>query len=191
MAQLVKLPIRSIARRLGLTDRWIGQFAIRMPDGSLFVPPRVRWCVLIKAIVEQFCPGFAPRGIVFYIGGTDNKSAHLGTAEFFALGVKWDSATILPDVIVRHPTKNRLILIEAVTSAGPLDGKRRKELKKLFAGCKVDLVFITVFETRQAMQLFLLQIPRETGVWIADEPEHMIQLNGKRLLGPWREVGPT
>jgi hypothetical protein len=31
------------------------------------------------------------------------------------------------------------LLIEAVTSAGPVDGKRRKELKDLFAGCKAGL----------------------------------------------------
>ena len=29
-----------------------------------------------------------------------------------------------------------------VTSAGPVDGKRRKELKDLFAGCKAGLVFV-------------------------------------------------
>jgi hypothetical protein len=146
--------------------------------------------VLIKAIVEQFCPGFACGGAVIYIGGTENKAAHLETAEFSAMGVKGDSATIMPDVIVRHLKTNRLILIEATANAVSLDGKRRKELKKSFDGCKLDLVFVTVFETRSSMQSFLSKIPWETAVWIADEPSHMIQLNGQGLLGPYRELPP-
>lgn len=83
-----------------------------------------------------------------------------------------------------------LLLIEAVTSAGPVDGKRRKELKALFAGCKAGLVFVTAFETRRAMQSFLSQIAWESEVWIAEDPEHMIHFNGERFLGPYPDVMP-
>lgn len=86
--------------------------------------------------------------------------------------------------------KNWLLLIEAVTSAGPVDGKRRKELKELFAGCKAGLVFVTAFESRRTLQTFVSHIAWESEVWIAEDPDHMIHFNGERFLGPYPDVVP-
>src|SRR5947209_8379677 len=88
-----------------------------------------RWCLLMKAVIEQFCPTFAPGGVVLYVGDTEDKFVHLEAAGLAAVGVTLNSAAKIPDVIVHHVSKNWLLLIEAVTSAGPVDGKRRKELK--------------------------------------------------------------
>ncbi len=159
-----------------------------MPDGSCFYHPRFRRCLLIKAIIEHFCPAFAPGGVVLYIGDTENKFVHLETAGLAALGVALNSASKIPDVIVHDAKRNWLLLIEAVTSAGPVDGKRRKELKDLFAGCKAGLVFVTAFETRRTMQSFVSQIAWESEVWIAEEPDRVIHFNGERFLGRYSEV---
>ena len=145
----------------------------------------------MKAIIEQFCPAFAPGGVVLYIGDTENKFAHCAAEALAALGVRLDSAAKIPDVIVHHTARNWLLLIEAVTSAGPVDGKRRKELKDLFAGCKAGLVFVTAFETRRALQSFLAQIAWESEVWIAEDPDHMIHFDGERFLGPDPDVMPA
>ena len=128
--------------------------------------------------------------MVLYIGDTENKFPHLETAGLSAIGVTMDSAAKIPDVIVHHQTKNWLLLIEAVTSAGPVDGKRRKELKELFAGCTAGLVFVTAFENRRSMQSFVSHIAWESEVWIAEDPEHMIHFNGDRFLGPYPDVMP-
>jgi hypothetical protein len=146
---------------------------------------------LIKRVVERFIPRWYPGGVVLYIGDTENKFVHLESDALAALGVTLDSAAKIPDVIVHHRAKNWLLLIEAVTSAGAVDGKRRKELKDLFAGCKAGLVFITAFETRRAMQSFLSRIAWESEVWIAEDPDHMIHFNGKRFLGPYPNVMPA
>jgi len=37
------------------------------------------------------------------------------------------------------------VLIEAVTSHGPIDPKRRHELKQLFGAAQVGLVYVTTF----------------------------------------------
>jgi hypothetical protein len=145
---------------------------------------------LIKAIIEHFCPAFAPGGVVLYIGDTENKFVHLENEGMANLGVTLDSAAKIPDVIVHDRTRNWLLLIEAVTSAGPVDGKRRKELKDLFAGCKAGLVFVTAFENRRAMQTFVSHIAWESEVWIADDPDHMIHFNGERFLGPYPDAMP-
>lgn len=180
-----------LARSLQIPERQVEEQRWRLPDGLVFYPARYRWCLLIKAIIEQFCPAFALGGIVLYIGDTENKFVHLETAGLKTLGVTLDSAAKVPDVIVHDPKRNWLLLIEAVTSAGPVDGKRRKELKDLFAGCKAGLVFVTAFETRRTMQSFVSHIAWESEVWIAEDPDHMIHFNGERFLGPYPDVMPS
>jgi hypothetical protein len=171
--------------------RTLARVPVTLPDGSEVALSPGGQNPLIKSIIEQFCSAFAPGGKVLYIGDTENKFVHLEADRLAALGVTLNSAAKIPDVIVHHTAKNWLLLIEAVTSAGPVDGKRRKELKDLFAGCKAGLVFVTAFETRRAMQKFSSQIAWESEVWIADDPDHMIHFNGERFLGPYPDVIPV
>ena len=141
--------------------------------------------VLIKEIIEEFCPRFTPGGKPIYIGDTDTKWAYFDEAALARLGVKVDSHGKMPDVVIYHVEKKWLVLIEAVTSHGPVDGKRRDELKRLFADCKAGLVFVTAFLDRSAMVKYLGDISWETEVWVADAPSHMIHFNGERFLGPY------
>jgi hypothetical protein len=170
--------------------RNLARVPVTLPDGSQVALSPGGQNPLIKAIIEHFCPAFAPGGVVIYIGDTENKFVHLQADSLKALGVTLDSAAKIPDIIVHYTAKNWLLLIEAVTSAGPVDRKRRKELKELFAGCKAGLVFVTAFETCRSMRSFLSQIAWESEVWIAEDPDHMIHFNGERFLGPYPDVLP-
>lgn len=182
--------VDKLARQLGLPKSILSAHRLRMPDRSFLYTSRFRWCLLIKAIIERLCLAFIPGGLVLYIGDTENKFAHLEAARLTKLGVNLDDAANFPHVIVHDTQRNWLFLIEAVTSAGPVDGKRRKELKDLFAGCKAGLVFVTAFENRRAMQSFVSHIAWESEVWIAEDPDHMIHFNGERFLGPYPDVSP-
>jgi BsuBI/PstI restriction endonuclease domain len=106
--------VEKLARTLRLPKHLLAAHGLRFPDGSLHYTPRFRWCLLVKAVVEKFCPAFAPGGVVLYIGDTENKFVHLETAGLTALGVTLDSAAKIPDVIVHYRAKNWLLLIEAV-----------------------------------------------------------------------------
>ena len=128
---------------------------------------------------------------MIYVGDTESKSTRFDADYLARLGVSLDSAAKMPDVIVYCVKRNWLLLIEAVSSAGPVDGKRRKELKELFAGCTAGLVFVTAFETRRVMQSFLASIAWESEVWIADDPAHMIHFNGDKFLGPYPDSMPV
>ena len=125
-----------------------------------------------------------------YIGDTENKFFHLEAAYLEGLGIIIAPAAKMPDVVIHDTRRNWLLLIEAVTSAGPVDGKRRKELKELFLGCNAGLVFVTAFESRRTMQSFLSLISWETEVWVGDNPDHLIHFNGERFLGPYPDVLP-
>ena len=176
---------REIARH-----REMARVPVTLPDGKKVALSPGGQNPLIKAIIEDFCPHFAPGGVVAYIGDTENKFAHLEADYLAGLGVSLDSAAKMPDVIIHCVKRNWLLLIEAVTSAGPVDGKRRKELKELFAGCKAGLVFVTAFDTRRIMQSFLASIAWESEVWIAEDPAHMIHFNGDKFLGPYPDTLP-
>jgi hypothetical protein len=170
--------------------RNLARVPVTLPDGSQVALSPGGQNPLIKAVIEHFCPAFAPGGFVIYIGDTENKFVYLEADSLASLGVTLHSAAKMPDVIIHYTAKNWLLLIEAVTSAGPVDGKRRKELKELFAGCKAGLVFVTAFETRRIMQSFVSHVAWESEVWIAEDPDHMIHFNGERFLGPYPDVLP-
>jgi hypothetical protein len=78
-----------------------------------------------------------------------------------------------------------LVLVEAVTSHGPVNPKRREELKRLFAGSRAGLVYVTAFLDRKTMVQHLGDISWETEVWVAESPTHLIHFNGERFLGPY------
>jgi hypothetical protein len=145
---------------------------------------------LIKQIIEEFCPRFAPGATVIYIGDAESKFLHLEAAYLEGLGVVIAPSAKMPDVVTHDTKRNWLLLVEAVTSAGAVDSKRRNELKELFKGCKSGLVFVTAFETRRAMQSFLPLISWETEVWVAEDPDHLIHFDGERFLGPYPDVVP-
>jgi len=184
------LASRDALKREIYRKRDAARVPVAMPDGSTIALSPGGQNPLVKAIIEDFCPIFSPGGSVLYIGDTENKTAHMQTRGLAALGVSLDSAAKVPDVIVHDKRRNWLLLIEAVTSTGPVDNKRRKELKELFAECKAGLVFVTAFLNRRAFQTFASQIAWESEVWIADDPEHLIHFNGERYLGPYPDVLP-
>jgi hypothetical protein len=141
--------------------------------------------VLMKEIIEEFCPRFTPGGKPIYIGDMDTKWAYFDEAALARLGVQVDSHGKMPDVVIYDVENNRFVLIEAVTSRGPVDSTRRDELTRLFSDCRAGLVFVTAFLDRPAIVKCLGDISWETEVWVADAPSHMIHFNGERFLGPY------
>ena len=172
-------------------ERKLARVPVRLPGGETVRLSPGGQNPLIKAVVEEFCSRFVHGATVVYIGDTENKFEHLHANYLMKLGVTVDAAAKMPDVVVHDTSRNWLLLIEAVTSAGPVDGKRRKELKELFRRSTAGLVFVTAFETRRAMQSFVTHISWETEVWIAEDAEHLIHFNGERFLGPYPDAIPV
>lgn len=83
---------------------------------------------LIRAIIEDFAPRFAPGSVLVYAGDTGDKWGYFDAALLARLGVVVDSHGKMPDVVLHYTTKNWLLLVESVTSHGPVDGKRHAEL---------------------------------------------------------------
>jgi hypothetical protein len=168
--------------------RDIARIPVRLPNGKEITLSPGGQNPLIKEFIEQFCTRFVPGGVVLYVGDAENKFQHFETEYFARVGVLIDSAAKMPDVVIHDSKRGWLVIGEAVTSAGVVDGKRRRELKELFAGFRSGIVFVTAFEDREAMGRFLSQISWETEVWIAADPDHVVHFNGERFLGPYPDT---
>ncbi len=143
---------------------------------------------LIRAIIEEFAPRFAPGSRLVYAGDTGHKWGYFDRALMAELGVNIESHGKMPDVILHYQKKNWLLLVESVTSHGPVDGKRRDELMRLFEKSSAGLVYVTAFQSRATMARYLNEIAWETEVWVADSPSHLIHFDGKRFLGPYKDA---
>ncbi|MGA2939591.1 MAG: BsuBI/PstI family type II restriction endonuclease [Syntrophobacteraceae bacterium] len=141
--------------------------------------------LLIKAIVEDFAPRFAPGCVLVYVGDTGEKWGYFDEKLLTKLGVAVDSHGKMPDVVLFSPGKNWLLLVESVTSHGSVDAKRHAELAELFAGASAGLVYVTAFPSRAVMARYLSEIAWETEVWVAEAASHLIHFNGPRFLGPY------
>lgn len=140
---------------------------------------------LIKLIIEEFAPRYVPGGVLIYAGDTGEKWGYFDRTLLAKLGVVVDGHGKMPDVVLFYPERNWLLLVESVTSHGPVDGKRHEELAQLFADSEAGLVYVTAFPSRVVMSRYLGEIAWETEVWCADAPSHLIHFNGTRFLGPY------
>lgn len=165
-------------------ERNLNLIPCRLPDGSVFEMSPGGHSELIRDIIEQFAPRFAPGSQVLYVGDTGNKGVIIDIPTLEQLGINIHERGKMPDAILYLASKNWLFLIESVTSVGPVDGKRHAELTTLFGKSSAGMVFVTAFPNRQLMARFLPEIAWETEVWCSDNPSHLIHFNGDRFLGP-------
>lgn len=161
------------------------QIPVTLPGGGAVALTPGGQNLLIKQVIEEFCPRFTPGAHVLYVGDAGHQDPVFDEDVLRDLGIKLDKHGKLPDLIVYLPDREWLVLMEAAASHGPVDGKRRDELERLFMKASVGLVFVSCFPSRDQMRKYLKEIAWETEVWCADNPSHLIHFNGKRFLGPY------
>ncbi|MBI2421477.1 MAG: restriction endonuclease [Candidatus Hydrogenedentes bacterium] len=166
-------------------EREMMRIPLILPDGETISLSPGGQNVIVKKIIEDFCPRFTPGASAIYVGDTGGKWAYFDEAGLNALGVTVGEHGKIPDIIIHLTERNWLVLIEAVTSHGPMNPKRVSELKALFSSCTAGLVFVTAFPDVRTFTRYASDISWETEVWIAEAPSHMIHFNGERFLGPY------
>jgi hypothetical protein len=176
----------------GLAERYARERAmvkipVSLPEGKQIELSPGAHSELIKTIIEVFAPCFAPGSILAYAGDTGDKWGYFDEKLFASLGVTINSHGKMPDVVLYYKKKDWLLLVESVTSHGPVDGKRHDELAALFSSAKPGIVYVTAFPNRSIMARYLGEIAWETEVWVADAPTHLIHFNGERFLGPYEK----
>ncbi len=139
---------------------------------------------LQKLIIEEFAPRFAPNSECLYVGDTTNKDLFKNEGRLKSLGFEITLHDKMPDVVLYREDKNWIYFIEAVTSSGPMDGKRIVELKEMTSNVTAGIIYITAFLDYKKYKEYSDKLAWDTEVWLASMPDHMVHLNGDRFLGP-------
>lgn len=179
---------------LSIHESLIAQYASKrtmrkMPvriNGADFTFSPGKHNALQKAIIEEFAPRFAPNSECLYVGDTIAKDLVKNEDKLRKLGFEITLHDKMPDVVLYSTEKNWLFFIESVTSVGPMEPKRIKEIEQMTAKVTAGKVYVTAFLDFKTFKKFSETLAWETEVWISDMPDHMIHLNGDKFLGPRR-----
>lgn len=136
-------------------------------------------------IVKELLPRFCASAKLVYVGDTAHKLLFHDTELLKKLNIPITEHDKLPDVVLYDELKNNLLLIEAVTSHGPISPKRQVELEETLKGCKIKKIYISAFPDFHEFKRHTDNIAWETEVWIASNPDHMIHFNGPKFFSAY------
>lgn len=91
-------------------ERELNKISLRVAEeGQVYLTPGDH-SNLIKSIVEEFAPRFAPGGTLVYAGDTGSKFSYFNETLLAELGVTIDSHGKMPDVIIYYSEKKLVIV---------------------------------------------------------------------------------
>jgi BsuBI/PstI restriction endonuclease domain/BsuBI/PstI restriction endonuclease HTH domain len=134
--------------------RTLNRMPITLPDGTPFNLSPGGQNILIKQMVDDFCPQFTPGGQVVYVGDADTKWAMFDAERLAGSGVTVDQHGKMPDLVVYLEDRGWLVLMEAASSHGPVDAQRRAQLAELFKNATPGLVYVSCFPSRREMRRY-------------------------------------
>jgi adenine-specific DNA-methyltransferase len=159
---------------------------LQLPTGSAIHLSAGKHNALQVAVVEEFGPRFAPGARLLYLGDTARKHVICATDELKELNIDITQHDKLPDIVLYDAGRNWVLLVEAVTTHGPVTPKRHAEIEAMLSACPAERIYVTAFLGRADFRRYAGDIAWETEVWIAEAPDHMIHFNGPKFLGPYK-----
>ncbi|MBU0951786.1 MAG: restriction endonuclease [Elusimicrobia bacterium] len=138
-------------------------------------------------VVKELKPRFFPKAELLYFGDTAKKTLVNKKDDLNKLGIPITKHDKLPDFVFYNKVKQQIILIEVVTSHGPISPKRQIELENTLKNCKASRIYISVFADFHEFKRHIDNIAWETEVWIAANPDHMIHFNGDKFFSVYNQ----
>lgn len=160
---------------------------LRIASGSTLKLPLGKRSILLRKIIGEFCPRFVRGGTLAYLGDAYERFTYADGKLLKSLGVPIRGQGKMADIVVYDAKRNWVVLIEAVTSHGPLSPRRKGELWRLFKRSKASLVYVTALLERESLSSYIEEISWGTTIWAADSPSHLIHFDGEKILGPYPE----
>lgn len=90
--------------------------------------------LLEKAVVEIFSHAFLNEPQIVYLGDTAARKGFQNRSLMRKLNLPIDTNTSLPDVILFSELESHLVIVEAVSTSGPVDSIRLEQLQKFTKG---------------------------------------------------------
>ncbi len=158
---------------------------VDLPEGiKAFLSPGAH-NELQASVLRDFWPNFVPKAKLLYLGDTAKRDWHVDAMMLAQVGLPYSAHDKFPDLVFWLEDREWLVLVEAVTSHGPVSPKRRAELEDLLKDSPHHRVYVTAFASRKAFKQHMDEIAWETEVWVAEVPDHMIHYNGPKFLAPF------
>jgi hypothetical protein len=154
---------------------------LELPNGSTVSLSPGKHNELQVEVIKSFRPRFFANGEIIYLGDTAHKLLVLDK-KLEELKVPITLHDKLPDIVLFDPSRNVLVLIEVVTSHGPVTPKRFIELENVLSESKLKRIYVSAFPNFSILKKHIDSIAWETEIWLADKPEHMIHFNGDKFL---------
>lgn len=175
------LEIRQKVREELERKKAMERIPVTLPSGLTLELSMGEHNLIQKKVIEDFLPFWGMGAEVLYIGDTTDKFLHHIVETLKELHITLEHGE-LPDIVAYSKTKNLLFLIEAYHSSNPMNEQRVNSLKKLVEDCPAEVVFVTAFLTKKDGLKHLKEVSWNTEVWFANEPQHMMHLNGHKFL---------
>lgn len=183
------------SRKACSSRRKLEQTPVVVPGGAVEFISNDGQGPLIKAILESMLPRFAGGAKVLAIDTSDGLRFCKENGEverlLFSQEKTAGNTPVYPDVVALDERRRRLFLIEACNSEGVFDEERCAKLRNLLRPVREKPIFITCFDSRKAMLRWFPDLAWETEVWLREDPEHMIHLDGDKYLSSYVEDDPT
>lgn len=145
-------------------------------EQSFFLSPGDH-SLLEKAVVEVFGQAFLHDPQVVYLGDANPKKSFQNRSIMRKLNLPINVALSLPDVILFSEAESHLIIVEAVTSSGPVNSIRLEQMQKFTKGPRklgFKISYVTVFPSRAVFRRFIEDIAWGSSVWIENEPNNIV-----------------
>lgn len=139
--------------------------------------------LLEKAIVEVFSHAFLNEPQVVYLGDTAPRKGYQNRSLMRKLNLPIDTTASLPDVILFSGYESHLVIVEAVTSSGPVNPIRLEQLQKFTRGPKKlghKISYVSAFPSRGVFRRFIDDIVWGSSVWIEIEPNNIVHFERMR-----------
>jgi len=133
--------------------------------------------LLEKAIAEIFSHAFLNEPQIVYLGDTAPRKGFQNRIIMRKLNLPIDTTASLPDVILFSENESHLVIIEAVTSSGPVNSIRLEQLQKFTKGPRklgFKISYISAFPSRSVFRKFVEDIAWGSSVWIENEPNNVV-----------------
>ncbi len=139
---------------------------------------------LINSILVAFRRFLIPTGRVLWVSEGDSEPTYASRTGLARLGIRILQPHSLPNVVIFDPKRDFVALVDKADRPGIMTLKHREAVTEAFHMCEFRLISVTAFTNRLECRDSQLEIPWETFVWFAEEPNHLVYFDGGRLFGP-------
>ncbi|MCF6149415.1 MAG: hypothetical protein E3K37_12240 [Candidatus Kuenenia sp.] len=173
----LQLKSTKLKERLTRKVSLLGNVNVQINDENTFSLSPGTHNVLEKGIVEVFSHAFLNKPQVVYLGDTAPRKGYQNRVLMRRLNLPIDTAESLPDVILFSEHEKHLVIVEAVTSSGPINSIRLDQLQKFTkksSKLEYKISYITAFPSRVIFRRFVEEIAWGSSVWIENEPNNIV-----------------